>query len=213
MRTLLVSLLTCLLIALGGCRGVAVKVHAPPQYSEAGVPSDLYYEKLAHETADLSAEGEIPSDPHEAFLLAQQQIKDHGIDLVPKAEGVKEWEQFTTTFPTKIFVATDWDEKSEAAKAEILWHELVHVRQYDRHTPLLMGLMYVMSEGRWALEVEAYRESFRVQRIFGVPEDKIRAQMKPRAEKLYKEYEFGTMPRDYAVNKAVEIWMLDSPNP
>ncbi len=210
MRTVLVSTLICSLVALSGCKSLAGQVHGPPQYSEDNVPSDLYYENLAKETSEMAAEDVIPSDPHEAFLLAQQEIADAGIEIVPKAEGIEQWEKFTTTFPTKIFVSKGWDEKSEAFQAEILWHELVHVREYDKHTPLLMGLMYVTAEGRWALEVQAYRESFRVQRIFGVPEDKIQAAMEPRAESLYTGYELGTMPHDYAISKAVEIWMLDS---
>lgn len=210
MRTVLTSTLFCSLFLLPGCKDLAAQVHAPPQYSEDNVPSDLYYEDLAKRTSEMAAEGVIPSDPHEALLLAQQEIADNGIEIVPKAGDYEDWTKFTTTFPTKIFVSKGWDEKSEAGQAEILWHEIVHVREYDVHTPLLMGLMYVTSEGRWALEIQAYRESFRVQRLFGVPEDEIQAGMEPRAESLYKSYELGTMPHDYAIGKAVEIWMQDS---
>lgn len=208
MRKLLGSTFACLLFA--GCPGMTVKVHAPPQY-EDGVPTDTYYEDLARETQDMAPEGVIPEDPHEAYLLAMQEIEDNGIEVLPKAVGIEQWEKFTTTFPTTIYVSADWDEKSEASQTETLWHELVHVREYDRHTPLLMGLMYFTSEGRWALEVQAYRESFRVKRIFGVSEKDIRKMMRPRAEALYKSYELGTMPHGYAVDKAVDIWMLDSP--
>jgi hypothetical protein len=211
MRKVLAAVLACSFLMLGSCRSLgSIKVHGPPQYSEEGVPSDLYYEELAAETQDMAPPDLIPADPEEALRVAEQQIADHGIEIVPKAEGIEQWEKFTTTFPTKIFVSKGWEEKSVASKAEILWHELVHVREYDRHTPLLMGLMYVTSEGRWALEVQAYRESYRVQRLFGVSEEDIRRQMEPRAVALYESYELGTMPRDYAVGKAVEIWMLDS---
>jgi len=209
MRTILVSAVACSFLLLAGCPGLAVKVHAPPQY-EDGVPSDSYYEDLARETSEMAANGVIPSDPHEAYLLAMQEIEDNGITILPKAEGIEQWQKFTTTFPTKIYVAATWDEMSEPTKAEILWHEIVHVREYDKHTPLLMGLMYVTAEGRWALEVQAYRESYRVKRLFGVPEEEIRKMMKPRAESLYESYELATMPHDYAIDKAVEIWMLDS---
>lgn len=211
MRTVLLSvLLSSALFSITGCKSLGVRVHAPPTYAD-GVPSDTYYEKLAAETTDMSAEGQIPSDPHEAYLLAKQEIDDNGIEILPKAEGVEQWDRFTTTFPTKIFVAKGWDEYTEDRKAVILWHELVHVREYDRHTPLLMGLMYVTAEGRWALEVQAYRESFRVERLFGVPEDRIRENMQATAENLYEGYELGTMPREYAIGKAIEIWMLDAP--
>jgi hypothetical protein len=208
MRKLLAPLAACLL--LSGCPGTSVRVHAPPQYAD-GVPSDTYYEKLAMRTSEMAPEGAIPSDPHEAWLVAMQEIEDHGIEILPKASGIEQWQKFTTTFPTKIYVSVDWDEKSEDVQAEILWHELVHVREYDEHGELLMGLMYITAEGRWALEVQAYRESFRVARTFGVPEERIRDRMHPRAESLYESYELGLMPREYAVEKAIEIWMLDSP--
>ena len=209
MKTVLTSALACSLFLSTGCPGVTV--HAPPRYADDGTPSDSYYEDLARATSEMAPDGVIPADPHEAYLLAMQEIEDNGIEIVPKADGhLEQWTKFTTTFPTKIFVAANWDEKSEDVQAEILWHEIVHVREYDKHTPLLMGLMYVTAEGRWALEVQAYRESFRVQRLFGVSEERIQARMEPRAEALYKSYELGTMPHDYAIGKAVEIWMLDS---
>jgi len=63
------------------------------------------------------------------------------------------------------------------------------------------------------MEVQAYRETFNVLRIFGTPEDQIRASMERRAVRLYEAYQLGAMPREYAIERAIEIWMLDSPNP
>lgn len=208
MRKLLAPSAVCLLMT--GCPALSsVKVHAPPEYVD-GAPSDPFYEDLARRTSEMAAEGAIPSDPHEAYLVAMQEIEDNGIEILPKADGFEQWGRFTTTFPTKIYVSANWNEKSEWAKAATLWHELVHVREYDEHGELLMGLMYGTAEGRWALEVQAYRESFRARRVFGESEESIRAAMRPRAEKLYDNYELGAMPRGYALDKAVEIWMLDS---
>lgn len=209
MRKLL-AVASCLLLC--GCPALkSIKVHAPPQY-EDGVPTDKFYENLALRTSEMAPEGAIPSDPHEAYLLAKQEIEDNGVDILPKAKGFEQWEKFTTAFPTKIFVTTSWDEMNEAQKSATLWHELVHLRQYDEHGEVEMGLMYWTAEGRWGMEVQAYRETFRVWRTFGEPEDKIRSAMRPRAESLYEGYELGAMPREYAVEKAVEIWMLDSPD-
>jgi hypothetical protein len=210
MRNRTAPLLALLALTLAGCPGPVVKVHAPPQYAD-GVPDDLFYENLALRTQEMAPEGFIPSDPEEAYRLALQELESRGIKIVPKADGFEAWSKFNTTFPTTIYVSNTWDEKTNALKGATLWHELVHVREYDYHTPLQMALMYATSEGRWALEVQAYRESFRVRRIFGVPEEEIREAMRPRAEFLYEEYELGTMPREYAVEKAIEIWMLDSP--
>jgi hypothetical protein len=211
MRKVLASLLVGSLFLVGGCRTLSsVKVHGPPQYDEQGVPSDPYYENVARRTSEMAEEGVIPTDPHEAHVAAMQLVEEAGVDIVPKAEGIEQWEKFTTTFPKTIFVAKNWDEMDEATQAVVLWHEIVHLREYEAHTPLLMGLMYATAEGRWAIEVQAYRESFRVRRLFGQSEEEIQARMLPTAEKLYEAYELGAMPREYALDKAVEIWMEDS---
>jgi hypothetical protein len=212
MNKLLTSILpVLLLLVMGGCRTLSsVRVHAPPQY-EDGVPSDLHYEKLAVRTQEMAPDGFIPSDPHEAYELALAEIAKQDVQVLPKAEaGFEQWDRFTTAYPSVILVAPDWDERSEVSKAATLWHELVHLREYDEYGELLMGLMYLTAEGRWAMEVQAYRETFRVYRIFGEPEENIREAMRSRAEALYDGYQLALMPREYAIEKAVEIWMLDS---
>lgn len=213
-KLLKLSALFCLFFSLSGCKTLkSARVHAPPTYVD-GVPQDLHYEKLALRTQEMAPEGEIPLDPKEAYLLAIQEIEQRGVRVLPKGDSdIEQWDQFTTTFPGVILVAPNWEERSEANRAVVLWHEIVHLRQYEKYGPVLMGLMYLTSEGRWAMEVQAYRETFRVHRLFGVPEETIRKAMVSRAERLYVSYELGTMPRDYAIEKAVEIWMLDSPNP
>jgi hypothetical protein len=210
MKKLLAPALVFSLVVLGGCPNFKLPLHPPPTYAEDGTPSDLFFEGLAGRTDEMAPDGEIPTDPAEALRVAHEYIESRGIKIIPKAEGVETWEKFTTTFPRKIFVAKDWEQMSVDAQAEILWHEIVHVREYDKHTPLEMGTMYIVAEGRWALEVQAYRESFRVQRLFGAPEATIQERMAARAESLYTGYELGTMPHDYAVKKAIEIWMQDS---
>ena len=209
MRNILVALLG--LVSVIGChRKIPSEVAPPPLYLE-GVPQDLYYENMAMRTEEMAPPGEIPSNPHEAYLLALQEIQDQGVELVPKATGFEKWDRFNTTFPGRIFISKNWDEKDEATRAAILWHEMVHLREYETHTPLIMGTIYLaVAEARWALEVQAYRESFRVWRTFGMPQEDLRERMIPRAESLYFDYELRAMPQEYAIRKAVEIWMLDS---
>lgn len=195
-------------VTLTGCPSGSTEVPSIPDYI-AGMPTHSYYERLAYETSEMAPEGAIPSDPAEALAEAERLIEERRIRILPKAEGMEAWGKFTTTFPRKIYVATYFDELETPYQAVILWHELVHVRQYDLHTPKYMGLLYLVPEGRWALEVQAYRESFRVMRLLGMSDDAIKKQMLPTAEVLYKQYELGSMPQGYAINKAVEIWMID----
>jgi hypothetical protein len=199
-----------LLATLGvfGCPGVAGHVPRPPTYENC-VPSDPFYHDLAASTDDLSEPEEIPSNPHEALILAEQEIADNGISIEPKAQGMEDWSKFTTTFPDTIFVSVEFPDMDESERAEILWHELVHVRQYDRIGTKSFLLMYALAEGRWALEVAAYRESDRVWRLFGASEEDVQVRAARRADSLYDRYELGLMPRECAVSRAVEVWALD----
>lgn len=209
MNKLLIPFLACFVLLVTGCPRGATEVPELPMYIE-GLPTTRYFENLAYETSEMAPEGAIPRDPEEALAEAQRLIKERHIRVLPKAEGHEGWGKFTTTFPRKIYVATYYEDLGPKFKASTMWHELVHVRQYDRHTPKYMGMLYLTAEGRWALEVQAYRETFRAMRLFGVPEKAIQEQMVPTAEMLYEYYELGSMPRDYAITKAVEIWMTDS---
>lgn len=191
-----------------GCPGLAGRVPRPPTYEDC-VPSDAFYYDLAASTEDLSDPGEIPSDPHEALLVIEQEFVDLGISIEPKAQGMEDWSNFTTTFPDTIFVSVSFPDMDEAEKAEILWHERVHVRQYDRLGVEDFIVMYAFAEGRWALEVAAYRESDRVARLFGATEEQIEARMARRSDTLYEGYKLDQMPRECAVSRAMEVWALD----
>jgi|GEM_PF-2308410 len=201
-------LLPLVTLAVLGCPGLAGRVPRPPTYEEC-VPSHSFYHDLAASTEDLSEPGEIPSDPHEALLLVEQELADLGISIEPKAQGMEDWSKFTTTFPDTIFVSVSFPDMEEAEKAEILWHERAHVQQYDRFGVEDFIVVYAFAEGRWALEVAAYRESDRVARLFGATEEQIQARAARRADNLYDEYELGLMPRECAVSRAVEVWALD----
>ena len=216
MHTILRSTVACSLLAAAGCPGLAKEAPRPPTYDDECNASHQFYYELAAETQDMAASGVIPVDPVEALKVAEQEIADNGIDIQPKAEGIEDWEKFNTTFPDTIYTSKTYPDMSDAGKAGILWHELVHVREYDRHGVELFFTIYAFAEGRWALEVQAYRESFRVRRLWGEDEARIQEAMILTAESLYDGYSLGNeetnlgMPRSCALSKAVETWMLDS---
>jgi len=203
---------------LSGCKPPPVNVPAVPRYEE-GVPTSSGYDDLALRTSEMSSPGEVPSDPQEAYDAALAELERRGVRIIPKAPDggagdlIDDWSTFTTAFPTVILVTVRWDEYTVRRKAEILWHEIVHLRQYEEFGPIKMGLLYAVPEGRWAIEVQAYRESYRMRRQFGDSEETLRKHMNPRAEGLYRRYLLDSMPREYAINRAIEIWMLDSPEP
>lgn len=198
------------LVGLASCKSFAAKVQPPPVYNEECKPTPAYWEGYARETADLAPEGYIPENPDEAYQKALDEVDRLGLRLVGKNEGVHaQWDGFSTTFPDTILLAADWDDKSIQSKAEILWHELVHKRQWDRLGREVFIARYSVAAGRWGLEVPAYRESFRVEKLFGVPEDKIRENMERRAESLFVSYALGGSMPECTKQTSVEIWSTE----
>jgi len=207
-----------LALVFAGCPGFYEAPRPPTWDGDTCQPSDAYYLDLAKGTQYLSKEGEIPDDPESALEKVTIALADKDIEIVPKAEGLEEWEKFTTTFPDTIYISKEYPNYSTAGKAGTLWHEFVHVREYEDLGPKKFFQHYLFAEGRWALEVQAYRESFRVQRLWGVAEDQIKLNMETTAENLYVGYELGQvsekgtgMPKQCAVGVAIQIWSLDVP--
>jgi hypothetical protein len=180
--------------------------------------SEPYYMDLAQGTQFLAKSDEIPSDPHMALEKARMVISDWDVDIEYKADGIEDWSKFNTTFPKTIYVTKDFDKHQIEIQAVILWHEIVHLREYKEMDPKTFYEHYIFPEGRWALEVQAYRESFRVMRLLGLSESRIRAKMTDQAESLYEGYELGQMvengpgiPKQCAVDVAIDIWLTDAP--
>ena len=204
MRTLLLG--ACLVV---GCRFGAT-VQPPPIYDGECRPSPAYWEEYARETLDLAPEGFIPSDPDEAYAKALDEAERLGLRLVDKnAIGAAQWDGFTTTFPDTILLAANWDDKSTAHKAEILWHELVHKRAWDRLGREVFIARYTVAAGRWGLEVQAYRESFRVQKLFGLTDEQVQRNIVSRADRLYSSYTLGGSMPECTKQTSIEIWNLD----
>ncbi|MEZ4295039.1 MAG: hypothetical protein R3B70_08670 [Polyangiaceae bacterium] len=97
-----------------------------------------------------------------------QRLADKGLRLVTLGGQDRYLTHYVTTLGHTIYVPDDWDDWPAASRYEILRHELVHVRQFERWSffgmvivygifPFPMGLAY----GRAKLEWEAYAETLR----------------------------------------------------
>jgi hypothetical protein len=76
--------------------------------------------------------------------------------------------RYVTTIGRRIYVPDDWASRPAWQRADILRHELVHVRQFERYGFVPMTLAYLLfplpiglAWCRAALEKEAYAESLR----------------------------------------------------
>jgi hypothetical protein len=108
-----------------------------------------------------------------------------------------------------ILLAPDWEERSVKSRAATMWHEIVHKRQWDDLGRDVMTVRYAVAEGRWSLEVEAYRETFRILRLFGATEEELEPLYKRRVDSLWDSYYLGSMP-DCMKARTIEIWKRDA---
>ena len=75
---------------------------------------------------------------------------------------------YQTTLGETVYVTADWEQKHFEERIITLRHERVHMRQFERLTPVGMAAIYLLwpapmglAYGRARLEWEAYRETIR----------------------------------------------------
>lgn len=191
------------------CACVGYSVPRPPEYSEACEPTHDYYYRMAHSTQDMIPLHEIPKDPQEALDLAKQKIGERGIEILQKGEG-DPTHMFTTTLPGQIYLAYGFDESDAWLQAATLWHELVHVNQWERMGEDSFVEHYAFPDGRLALETPAYRQTFMVLRHFGAQEEKLLPFQQKTFDALYEGYGLGIIPRECAEKMTFEVWGIDN---
>lgn len=206
----LVPLLFAVLFLATGCKNLAARIPLPPTYDEQCIPTDDRFVKWSEDEQDLAKPGTISSDPQKAYDDVQAFFKEKNIKLVPKGTyGPQQWSRFTTTLPEVIFLGKEFDDYSIKAKSVILWHEAAHVRQWERLGPEDFIARYAVTEGRWSLEVVAYRESFRTMKLFGATEEQMREAMAERLNLLYEEYILYQMPKKCMEKYSLAVWELE----
>lgn len=77
--------------------------------------------------------------------------------------------QYCTTIGETIYVPDDWYIWSDYVKHEVLSHELIHVKQFQKYGTFLFSILYLFfplpfcfSYFRTKMEMEAYAESLRI---------------------------------------------------
>lgn len=191
---------------LVGCTGLVAP--RPPTYSEECVPSSDYYLKMASSLRDVTPLEDVPQDPQEAYAKALVYLEEHEVSISTKGDG-DPTADFTTTLPGQIFLSAKFSALPIQYQAATLWHEIVHVNQWERMGKDVFIQHYAYSEGRWALEVPAYRQSLRLVRKFGMDPSAYESYKTGRFNALYDKYALGTMPRECAEEHTLAIWGLD----
>jgi hypothetical protein len=152
--------------------------------------------------------GEIPSDPAKALAKAEAELKKAGYKFVRRTSTFEHGRKFTMTLRRKIALSGRWDTYSTAKKAEILWHELVHVRQRKRWGHAKFLSRYITAEGRWMIEVPAYRESIRAKKAMGkgYTEKQVKDYVEHKIDSMRKSYKLGRLSKSHYERETRKIW-------
>lgn len=111
------------------------------------------------------------------------------VQIRPKTARRGTYARLTTTYYRTVRVPRDWLTRSVAGKAITLAHEYVHVLQWRELGRMRFVATYTVSpRWRWALEVQAYRESMRVRALLGASRGHAEVYAGGLAHRLWRTY-------------------------
>lgn len=167
-------------------------------------PKPDYDRALARRFEDLRL-GEYDT-PEKMLAHCLAELQRYGVRIAKKAPMKTKYARMTTAFYRQVRVGTTWDRKSTAAKAVTLAHELVHIRQWRHFGRIAFGSSYVFSaRWRWAMEMNAYRESMRAMKILGYSKTHRKNSATTRGPSMYGTYALRGLRRDHVVNYTREV--------
>lgn len=121
--------------------------------------------------------------------------------------------KMSTTYYKEIRVGSLWEEFIVPKRAAVLKHEIVHAKQWRHYGRASFGSKYIFSARfRWAMEVQAYRESTRVYRTLGAVEKWLREYVNDAVpNSLWGSYALGTLRKDDVYEQTRKILSLELP--
>ena len=117
---------------------------------------------------------------------------------------------YYTTIGSRLYVTGDWDDIDPDDRYITLCHEVVHMRQFRRWTPPLMGLLYLLfplpmglAWFRARFEKEAYAETLRATaEVYGIERARS-AETRARIIGQFTSASYGWM---WPFKRAMERW-------
>jgi hypothetical protein len=155
---------------------------------------------------------EFPHDPKEALAKAEKLLKDAGYSIVEKPGLTRAGREFSTTLRKRIWVEEGWEALSVESRAEVLFHELVHVRQRHAWGHAKFLWRYKSAEGRWCIEVPAYRESIRAMKAIGhsLTEQGVEKYVDYKVPSMRTDYLMTALDGDQYSRETRRIWLMEA---
>lgn len=137
------------------------------------------------------------------------ELARYDVTLKPKVAKTGRFARLTTTYYQHVRVPEDWDERGTLGQVLTLAHELVHVRQWRKYGRARFGGRYVFSpRWRWAMEVQAYRESIRVRKVLGMGKGEAEQYAGRVAARMWTTYRLWPLSKAH-VRKYAKMLMLE----
>jgi hypothetical protein len=139
--------------------------------------------------------------------------KEHGYVIRQKSSLFGRLSKMSTTYYKEIRVGSRWETFTVAKKAAVLKHEIVHAKQWHHFGQATFGTKYIFSARfRWAMEVQAYRESTRAYRTLGATEPWLREYVTDVVPaSLWGSYGLRTLRKDDVFYETRKILMKELP--
>ena len=156
--------------------------------------------------------GTIPKDADESLAEAKRLLKEAGYSFCRRSSRFEHGRKFTMTLRRRIALSGNWSKYSTAHKAEILWHELVHVRQRKAWGHARFLARYITAEGRWRIEVPAYRESLRAKKAIskGYTQQAVRNYITGKIKSMRASYKLEKLDTGQYKRETQKIWFLEA---
>lgn len=107
--------------------------------------------------------------------LAYEEIRKQGYRIVRRDQKMG-----GVTMAVTIYLDDDFDDRPLIDRVALLWHELRHAWQWRRGHMI----RYIDDRWRWALEVAAYRQGYKVYLAHGVSRTKIESMVRALPKKF-----------------------------
>jgi hypothetical protein len=144
---------------------------------------------------------------------AEKWARDAGYVIKPKTSFFgSRFSKMTTTYYKEIRVGDGWAGYTPPKKASILKHEIVHAKQWRHYGRGTFGARYIFSARfRWAMEVQAYRESVRAYRTLGAKESWLRTYAtKDVPDILWQNYMLGVLRKGDVYEHTAKILLREA---
>lgn len=139
----------------------------------------------------------MTADPDDLIERFKREAALLGVGFESKPDAGTKLSRMSTTYYATIRLGTNFEGKDAKNQAITLGHELLHARQWRGFGRSKFRTRYMFwPRWRWAIEMQAYRESIRIMLALGYTRDDCERYAISRVSSMLSSYGLGSLRRD-----------------